>query len=278
MLDRGSIAAVVLTAAMAVTAAARAHDESKYPDLQGQWSRGTGPAQWDPSKPGGLRQQPPLTAEYRAIWEANMASQAAGGEGYNPQAVCLPSGMPRMMIAYEPIEFIVAAQATYVRVDHLSEFRRIYTDGREWPRATDPTYAGYSIGKWVDLDGDGRYDVLEVETRNLKGPRTFDASGIPMHSDNETVIKERIFLDQADRDVLHDEVTTIDHALTRPWTVTRNYRRERKAVWYEHICAEENHHVVIGKESYFLSADGRLMPTRKGQPAPDLKYFDPSRK
>ena len=43
---------------------------------------------------------------------------------------------------------------------------------------------GYSIGKWVDADGDGRYDVLEVETRDLKGPRAFDASGIPLHDDN----------------------------------------------------------------------------------------------
>jgi hypothetical protein len=32
-------------------------------------------------------------------------------------------------------------------------------------------FEGYSIGKWVDEDGDGRYDVLEVETRALKGPR-----------------------------------------------------------------------------------------------------------
>ena len=33
---------------------------------------------------------------------------------------------------------------------------------------------GYSIGQWIDTDGDGKYDVLEVETRNLKGPRAFD--------------------------------------------------------------------------------------------------------
>jgi hypothetical protein len=31
--------------------------------------------------------------------------------------------------------------------------------------------------------------------------------------------------------------------------------------------------VQIGKESYYLSADGLLMPTRKDQPPPDLKYF-----
>jgi hypothetical protein len=273
MLERWPISLALLAALTLSPAGARAHDEAKYPDWKGQWTRGNGPAQWDPSKPAGLRQQPPLTPEYQAIWEANMASQSSGGESYNPQAVCLPSGMPRMMIAYEPIEIIVTADTTYVRSDHLSEFRRIYTDGRDWPKAVEPTYTGYSIGRWIDSDGDGRYDLLEVETRHLKGPRTFDASGIPFHADNATVIKERITLDKADRDLLRNEITTIDRALTRPWTVTRSYRRDRNGGWFEHVCTEDNHHVVIGTESYFLDAAGTLMPTRKDQPPPDLKYF-----
>jgi hypothetical protein len=274
MLKGWRIGVLALLAALTLSpAGARAHDESRYPDWKGQWTRGNGPAQWDPSKPAGLRQQPPLTAEYQAIWEANMASQSSGGESYNPQAVCLPSGMPRLMIAYEPIEIIVTADTTYVRSDHLSEFRRIYTDGRDWPNNAEPTYTGYSIGQWIDADGDGRYDVLEVETRNLKGPRTFDASGIPFHADSQTVIKERIYLDKTNPDLLRNEITTIDHALTRPWTVTRSYRRDHNGAWFEHVCTEDNHHVVIGTESYFLDAAGTLMPTRKDQPPPDLKYF-----
>jgi hypothetical protein len=50
---------------------------------------------------------------------------------------------------------------------------------------------GYSIGKWIDEDGDGKYDVLEVETRNFKGPRTYENSGMRLHDDNASVIKER---------------------------------------------------------------------------------------
>jgi hypothetical protein len=34
---------------------------------------------------------------------------------------------------------------------------------------------------------------------------------------------------------------------------------------------------VVGKDDYFLSADGLLMPARKDQPPPDLKYFNRSR-
>ncbi len=29
--------------------------------------------------------------------------------------------------------------------------------------------------------------MLEVETRNLKGPRTYEASGLPLHNDNESI-------------------------------------------------------------------------------------------
>ena len=47
--------------------------------------------------------------------------------------------------------------------------RRIHTDGAPMPESEPPAFQGYATGKWVDEDGDGRYDVLEVETRNFKG-------------------------------------------------------------------------------------------------------------
>src|SRR5262249_376360 len=83
-----------------------------------------------------------------------------------------------------------------------------------------------------------------------------------------------------DPNTLYDEITVIDHALTRPWTITKKYLRDAKKypVWRETICAENNHHVVIGKENYFLSADGHLMPAKKDQPPPDLRYFNKTQK
>jgi hypothetical protein len=47
-------------------------------------------------------QQAPLTAEYQAKFEANLADQASGGQGTAETFVCLPNGMPRMMTAYDP--------------------------------------------------------------------------------------------------------------------------------------------------------------------------------
>ena len=182
--------------------------------------------------------------------------------------------MPRTMTVVYPMEILVTPETTYVMIEYAGQLRRIYTDGRDWPETLERSFIGYSIGKWIDEDGDGRYDTLTVETRGMKGPRTFDASGIPLHGDNETVVKERIFLDKTNPNILRDEITTTDHALTRPWTVTRSYRRERKPIWFEYVCAEGNHHVVVGKENYFVSDDGFLMPTRKGQAAPDLRFFN----
>jgi hypothetical protein len=95
------------------------------------------------------------------------------------------------------------------------------------------------------------------------------------------VVKERIYLDKSDANLLHNEITTIDHALTRPWTITKNYRRtagKRTIWWRESICAENNPHVRIGKEIYYVGADGNLMPAKKDQPPPDLKYFKQSQK
>jgi hypothetical protein len=95
-----------------------------------------------------------------------------------------------------------------------------------------------------------------------------------------TIIKERLYLDKADRNTLHNQMTVIDHALTRPWTVLKNYRRNADArpLWLESECDEAQAHVQIGKEDYFLSAEGLLMPAKKDQAPPDLRYFKPSKK
>ena len=279
MLYQSSLGSIVLAAVLCMAIAdARAHDETKYPDWTGQWRRPAGVGnQWDTSRPP-RKAQAPLTPEYQAIYEANLADQAAGGQGTDPTYTCIPDGMPRAMNVIFPMEIVIQPHVTHIMIEYLSMLRRIYTDGRSWPENLEPSFMGYSIGQWRDEDGDGRYDALAIETRNLKGPRSFDASGIPLHEDNQTVVTERIYLDKANPDILHDEVTTIDHALTRPWTVIKNYHRVRNPVWVEAICAEGNQHVRIGAESYMLSADGYLMPAKKGQAPPDLRYFNQSRK
>lgn len=277
MLDLRSIGVITLAMALGMTVAGAVGQQPvKYPDWAGAWER-IGGGSYDPSKPVGRAQQPPLTAEYQAVREKNLAEEAAGGQDYNTQAHCLPGGMPRMMIAYQPMEIIITPDITYVHIAFFHELRRIYTDGRDWPVLIAPTFSGYSIGQWVDADAARRYRTLEVETRAIRGPRIFDPSGIPFHKDNETVVKERVFLDVADPDILRDEIATFDHALTHPWIVTRSYRRIRNPTWIEDFCGN-NQYVFLNKETYFLSADGNLMPTKKDQLPPDLRYFNQPQK
>jgi hypothetical protein len=277
---RASLGVLALLAAFSVTSAA-AFDESKYPDFKGQWSRVrfpgvTGQPSFDQTRSAGAGQGAPLTAEYQAIFEANLKEQAQGGQGTDPTATCLSPGMPRIMTAYEPMEIVVTPATTHILMEHIHDSRRIYTDGRPWPADIEPSFAGYSIGEWRDPDGSGRYTVLESETRGFKGPRTYDAAGLPLHADNQTVIKERLHLVKDNKDLLDDEITVFDHALTRPWTVTKHYKREATAQphWRESVCAENNSHVQIEGEDYYLSADRELMPAKKDQKAPDLKYFN----
>jgi hypothetical protein len=267
----------------ALTGAARA-EEPPYPDWSGQWIRipvrlPTQPSH-DQTKPWGRGQQAPLTPEYQKVLDDSIADQAIGGLGNFPTTLGRPAGMPHMMMGFGPIEMVVTPETTYVLIGWYDHWRRIYTDGRDWPADIEPTFAGYSIGKWVDTDGDGAYDTLEVETRGFKGPRAYDETGLPLHVDNQSVFKERFWRDKADPNIFHDEITTIDHALTRPWTVDKKYVRSPSKYpdWPEYYITEGNGQIMIGKENYFLSGDGILMPAKKDQPPPDLRYFKQTQK
>ena len=268
MLYRGSISAIVLVGALCfMMAGAWAWDNSKYPDFSGQWHPIGGPGRF------ARDQKPPLTPEYQAIFEA---TKGVGGQGtVNMTYMCYSPGMPRVVNGYGDMEFVIAPTTFHILVDHIYDNRRIFTDGRPWPEQIPPTLLGYSIGQWMDTTGSGRYDVLQAETRGFRGPRAFDASGIPLASDNQTIVKEKFYVDGKNSNVVHDEVTVIDHALTHPWTVVKNYQRESdpRPYWHEENCPETNVNVRVGKDDYMISVDGFLMPTEKGQKAPNLKYF-----
>src|SRR5215471_3105014 len=216
MFERSSSWAFALALALIVTmssaqAADDAKDPNKYPSWKGQWSRintnNQGQAvKFDPSKPSGLGQQAPLTPEYQKVLEDSMAEQAKGGIGNYPSARCILGGMPRIMSPNRQ-EYIVTPETTYILTDlDQWEIRRIFTDGRDWPTEIEPSYLGYSIGRWTEEDAQGRYTVLEVETHGAKGPSAYDHTGLPLHFDNESTFKERFYLDKNDPNILHDEI------------------------------------------------------------------------
>jgi len=162
MVHRGSTCALALTAAlMGALGAARSAEAPKYPDWQGQWERFVvrgvpGQPSHDQTKPWGLGQEAPLTLEYKKVLLDSMADQAAGGVGNFPTAFGRASGMPYMMMAFGPMEWVVTPNTTYILIGWHDHYRRIFTDGRDWPESIDPTYAGYSIGRWIGTEGAAR--------------------------------------------------------------------------------------------------------------------------
>src|ERR1700738_3719211 len=118
----GALAAALL---LMMVGGAAAFDETKYPDLKGQWRRagnrgllagGAGGLRYDESKPPAqtlsLGQEPPLTPEYQAIYDANLADMAKGGQGIDPTYSCTSPGMPRVMIGYSSLEILVPPDTT----------------------------------------------------------------------------------------------------------------------------------------------------------------------
>ena len=145
---RNSIELAALAAALVMSiGSAFAFDETKYPDLRGEWRRGgtggllaggAGGLRYDESLPPttapDLGQRPPLTPEYQKIYQDNLADMVKGGQGIDPTYSCLSPGMPRVMIGYGRTEFIVTPEITYILMDRDHDFHRhIYTDGRNFP-------------------------------------------------------------------------------------------------------------------------------------------------
>ena len=285
MLYQNSIGVIALAVALCATVGGvQAAEDAKYPNWKGEWDAVVPrmPGQqlrFDPSKPYGRAQEAPLTEEYKKIHDESIADQQKGGLGnFVNNSSCFPLGMPAMM-SIQNFEYIITPETTYIVAG--TDLRRVFTDGRPWPTDLEPTYQGFSIGKWIDEDNDGVYDVLEIETRGpFKGPRAYDSTGLPLHFDNDSSFKEKIFLDRNNTDLLHNVITVFDRALTRPWTVDKTYRRGTKKYpnWSRISCVEGNSWVTIGKEYYLLSYEGYLMPTRKGQQPPDTRYFTKTEK
>jgi hypothetical protein len=159
---------------------------------------------------------PSLTPEYLAKWEVMRKSRMSGSYEFDNNAKCLPPGMPAMMSMAYGMEI----QQTKDKITFFSELndalRRVFLDGRKPTQRhlDDPTYAGYSTGRWEG-------DTLVVDTVALH-PDSF-IEGFTPHSDQMTV-HERIRL--VGPGLLEDRITVTDPiALTKPWQVVRTYRK-----------------------------------------------------
>jgi hypothetical protein len=159
---------------------------------------------------------PKLTPEYLAKWNVLAKSRISGSYEYDNVANCLPPGVPAMMSAAYGMEIMQDEQKITFFSEHQDALRRVYLDGRKpSPEVlADPTYAGYSTGRWEG-------DTLVVETVALTTKSYIDGSS--PHSDKMTVQERMRFVEPG---VIENQITVNDpEALTEPWRVTRRYRK-----------------------------------------------------
>jgi hypothetical protein len=235
---RALLTAVALSAVVAVAGAQAPPDFSGvyYPYTPGRGGgarqggapaagqRGAAPAPARPTQSAPLSDgsqgrspdAPKLRPDYLAKWEVIRKSRIAGSYEFDNNARCLPPGMPAMMGMAYGMEIM----QTKDRITFFSELndalRRVYLDGRKptQKQLDDPTYAGYSTGRWEG-------DTLVVETVALH-PDSF-IEGFTPHSDAMTVSERLRFTAPG---ILEDRITVTDpKALMEPWSVVRTYRK-----------------------------------------------------
>jgi len=212
--------------------AAGAAGQSQSP-RQAPPARPTASAPLSDGSRGRTPDEPSLTPEYMAKWEEISKTRIAGSSEYDLTAKCLPPGMPAMMSMAYGMEVMQNKDKITFFSELNDALRRVYLDGRKPSQKVldDPTYAGYSTGRWEG-------DTLVVDTVALRD-NTF-IEGFTPHSDAITV-HERIR--RKEPGLLEDRITVSDpKALTKPWETVKTYRKASREKGNDELrefaCAE----------------------------------------
>ncbi|HEV7716464.1 MAG TPA: hypothetical protein VGO53_12780, partial [Steroidobacteraceae bacterium] len=151
---RLAIAALAISAAYSPVGAA-AEASAKVPNINGAWATYPG-LRGGPSDPKLV--PPPATplllkAKYKSAYDAMRAKQIesdkAGEPLSNASTACLPTGMPGMMFAIYPIEFIQSPGQVTIVAEAMSQVRRVYLDKPQLKiEDVPPGFYGHSVGHW----------------------------------------------------------------------------------------------------------------------------------
>lgn len=192
-----------------------------HPDLSGVWSPDTRPLQViAPSEK--IPFQP---------WSKKLSEDRADGSHGkdDPAAYCIP-GMPKLVVLPYPYKIMQLPGMTLILYEGFTTFRQIFTDGRALPQNPEPSWLGYSVGRW---DG----DTFVVETIGVNDRTWLDNAGRP-HTDAMRLTER-----YRRRDFGHLEMRlTIDDpkTYTQPWTVNEDAVLLPDTDLLEYICSEDN--------------------------------------
>ena len=173
-------------------------------------------------------------------WSAAMYDYNSKNESkYDPEGYCLPPGGPRMMAT--PYQMEIIQMPEHNRIVMIFEgathiWREIYMDGRKFPEGDllNPTYLGYSIGRW-----EGK-DTLVVENTGFNENTWLDYFGHP-HTDKMSVTERWT---RPSKQTLHYQATINDPgAYTKPFTVAWDVPWRDGGELPEYICQENNRYL-----------------------------------
>jgi hypothetical protein len=167
-------------------------------------------------------------------WAGDLVAKRRPEERANdPITHCLPAGLIRAH-TYALLKKIVQTPALLIILNELdANYRQIFTDGRPLPVDPNPTWNGYSVGKW---DG----DTLVVQSSGFRDEMWADAAGSPLT--DAAKITERFH--RPDYGHLQIEITVDDpKAYTKPWTITLNQTITLNTDLIDTICRENEQDV-----------------------------------
>ena len=146
----------------------------------------------------------------------------------SPISHCLPEGMPMVEMAPAPYKIVQMPGVTLMLYERDTTFRQVFTDGRKVPKDPQPSWLGYSVGKW---DGDS----LVVDSNGFNDRGWLDARG-HAHSEDLHLTERFHRLNFGEMEVR----LTIDDpkTYTKPFTIALQQRLLPDTDLLESFCAE----------------------------------------
>ena len=173
-------------------------------------------------------------------WAADLAkTRHAENSKDNPDPRCLPLGILQMHTHPFPRKMVQAPGLLIILHERNVEYRQIFTDGRPLPSDPQPSWNGYSSGKWEG-------DTLVVTTTGFRDGLWADYNGSPMTDAAKMTERFR----RVNYGTMEIEVTVDDpKAYTKPWTVKLNQRIALDTELLEYVCLENEKDVshLVGK-------------------------------
>jgi hypothetical protein len=177
----------------------------------------------------------PLQPWARALYNERIENNGKD----HPGVRCLPSGIPEKNNIPDGLKLVQTPDLVVLLHESRTIYRQIFTDGRPLPRDPQPTWMGYSVGKWEK-------DTLVVETIKQNGKTWLDMRGLP-GTESMRVIERfsRPTIGHIDIDVTIDD----PQAYTKPWSVKLAWRLIPDTDLIESICEENSKDVphMVGK-------------------------------